>query len=389
MSGFTLRRAVGRLLVTAFVTGVGAGPSPSAWAQASSAAPPAPWWESITLNGMAAGSYGYNFNRPPSRKNGYRVFYVDDNTFKIDLIELVVQKPTPRPGDAGFRMDLTVGGSIPRVVAAAGLFRDADGHAGDIDMHQAFVTYNARVGRGLRLDLGKFATPMGYEVIDGYDGYNDNATRSFLFGYAIPFTHTGLKLSYPFSDRAAGMIYLVNGWDNATDNNGKKSVGAQLGLTPCAAFSAYVNFLSGVESPDGFGNARWVLDGVANWKVTPGLSIGLNADTGREDVTVLQGDVHFETRATWSGLAGYLRYAVCERLALIARGETFRDQYGVRTGLDQRLTEFTLTPELKVAPGLVLRADLRYDHSDIKAFESDSGLKDHQTTLLLNALVVF
>ena len=390
MRGAFLMRALGCLVVMAVAAGAGFGPPPASWAEESAAAAaPTPWWESVTVNGMVSGSYSYNLNKPASGLNGYRVFDFSDRSFKVDVVELVLQKPLVNAGDAGFRVDLEAGGSIPQVSASAGLFRDADGAAGDLDLQQAYVGYVANVGRGLRFDFGKFVTPMGYELIEGYDGYNDNATRSFLFGYAIPFTHTGLKLSYPFSDKASGMLYLVNGWDNATDNNRDKSVGAQLGLTPCAAFSAYMNFLSGVERPDGSGNARWILDGVVNWKLTPGLSIGLNVDEGREDVTALQGDVHYQTRATWSGLAVYVRFAVCERLALIARGETFRDEYGVRTGLDQRLTGFTLTPELKVAPGLVLRADLRYDHSDINAFESDSGSKDHQTTLLMNALVTF
>src|SRR5674476_1529148 len=89
----------------------------------------------------------------------------------------------------------------------------------DVDLQQAFVSWIAPVGSGLRLDAGKFVTHFAYEVIDGYDGYNDNATRSFLFGFAIPYAHTGLNASYTFSDQIAGMVMLVNGWDNAKDNN--------------------------------------------------------------------------------------------------------------------------------------------------------------------------
>jgi hypothetical protein len=36
---------------------------------------------------------------------------------------------------------------------------------------------------------------MGYEVGEGPDGYNDNASHSFLFGWAIPITHTGLRIT--------------------------------------------------------------------------------------------------------------------------------------------------------------------------------------------------
>ena len=65
-----------------------------------------------------------------------------------------------------------------------------------------------RSGAACASTSGSSSPTTGYEVIDGYDGFNDNATRSFVFGYAIPFTHTGLKASYTFSDQVAGMLML-------------------------------------------------------------------------------------------------------------------------------------------------------------------------------------
>ena len=55
---------------------------------------------------------------------------------------------------------------------------------------------------------GKYATHMGYEVIGGYDGYNDNFSRGFIFGYGIPFTHTGLKATYAFNSKIAAMVSI-------------------------------------------------------------------------------------------------------------------------------------------------------------------------------------
>src|SRR5262249_16662516 len=149
------------------------------------------------VDGFLSASWSYNANRPDTRVNGYRVFDFDDETFKLDVAELVLQHAATKPKTAGFRVDAAMGGSIPRVSAASGLFRDpATGIGEDVDLQQAYLSYLAPVGSGLHLDAGKFITPLGAEVIDGYDGWNDNATRSFLFGYAIPFTHTGLRASY-------------------------------------------------------------------------------------------------------------------------------------------------------------------------------------------------
>ena len=52
---------------------------------------------------------------------------------------------------------------------------------------------------GLRLEMGKFTSPYGTEVIDGYEGWNDQVTRSLIFVLG-PYTHTGLRASYSFSD---------------------------------------------------------------------------------------------------------------------------------------------------------------------------------------------
>jgi hypothetical protein len=157
--------------VVACIVGV-AGLGPLRAALAAEAATPTPWYQAIQVNGFVSASYSYNFNRPDTRTNTLRVFDFDDNTFKIDVFELVAQKPASNPRDAGFRADLAFGGSIPRVSAAAGM------SAYDVDLQQAYASYIAALGSGLRLDAGKFITPFGYEVIEGYDGWNDHATRS-------------------------------------------------------------------------------------------------------------------------------------------------------------------------------------------------------------------
>src|SRR5258705_7950397 len=63
----------------------------------------APTWPSeVTLNGFLSSGYSWNSNRPTSGTNQFRVFDFDDNTFKVDVFELVVQKPVSRPRESGF-----------------------------------------------------------------------------------------------------------------------------------------------------------------------------------------------------------------------------------------------------------------------------------------------
>ena len=353
--------------------------------------PPVPWYQQIAFNGLVSVSYVGNFNSPPSGTNQFRVFDADNGTFKLDVAEFDVQRAAVRPGDAGFRVDLTFGSSISKVTAASGLFRDENGEAGDLDIHQAFLSYIAPAGRGLRFDAGKFTTHIGYEVIEGYDGFNDNHSHSFLFGYAQPVTHTGLRVTYPFSDTVSAQVVLTNGWDNAKDNNTGKSIGGQLLAAPFPGLTVTLNYLGGPEQAGTNSHVRHAFDLVAVGKAWSALTLAMNYDYGQEDQVAIAETAGGGRRdASWQGVAGYGRYTVTERFALILRGEWFDDPQGARTGYAQSLTEVTLTPEFRPHPKFVLRGDLRRDHSSRPVFEqSDGTFGASQVTLSVNALVVF
>ncbi len=356
------------------------------------AAPPsAPWYQTISFNGLVSTSYVADLNAPASRTIPFRVFDSDDRSIELDVVEFVVQRPVSKPGDVGFRADLTFGTLEPRVTAALGLFRDASGHAGDFDLRQVFVSYVVPAARGIKIDAGKFVTHVGYEVSDGYDGFNDNHSRGLLFGYAEPFTHTGLRVSYPFSDRVSAQLLVVNGWDNARDNNSGKSIGAQVALTPSPRVSLTANYLGGPEQANNNSNLRHLFDAVAIFKATPALTLTANYDYGREAAVTLPVTAGGGVRdSTWEGLAGYARYALSRRTAITLRGEWFDDPEGARTGYVQTLKEMTLTPEFRPHPMLIVRGDLRCDWSDRAVFElSDGTFGLSQVTASVNALFVF
>jgi len=269
---------------------------------------------------------------------------------------------------------------------SAGLFRDPILGPEDIDVHQAFLSYVAPIGSGLKIDVGKFITHFGYEVIQGYDGWNDNATRSILFGFAIPFTHVGARASYTLSPKASVMAMVVNGWDVARDNNKSKSIGAQIALTPVAPLSIYLNGMWGPEQAGNEKNKRGLLDGVATLRAGR-LILGVNGDYGTDQIdTDTPGIVQ---AVKWTGVAGYVRITCSSSFALSARAETFNDPNGVRTGIGQTLSEFTLTPELRVTPHLLIRGDARIDRSTRPVFEKPAEFVKTQPTALIEAIYSF
>jgi hypothetical protein len=340
------------------------------------------WFNDLAVNAFVSTAYEYNANRPTNGASSYRVFDFSDNSFNLDVAELVVQIAASKPNDAGFRVDFAAGNSIPQIS------KTQDQTAAEFDLQQAFASYIAPLGSGLRFDVGKYVTHLGYEVIEGYDGYNDNYSRSILFGYAIPFTHTGVKASYAFSSKVAGMVEVVNGWDLLRDNNHSKSVGAQLSLTPIAPLQVLLNWIGGPELANNNHSNRNVFDVVAILKPTSTLTLGLNGDYGKENGTSL---VNPGSDATWKGIAGYGTLALTSKFSVALRGETFRDEDGVRlgTGTNATLSEGTLTPAYKFTDHVLLRGEVRYDKANQPILTKRGTLADKQTTVAANVIFVY
>lgn len=358
--------------------------------------------DGVELHAFASSSYTFNFNQPTQRPpnsatNVNRIFDADHNSFKFDVGELVILKDTPKAGDVGFRTDLTYGFSVPEVTQSTA--DTGDTQSSQFDVQQAYVSYHAPIGSGLQLDFGKFITHIGAEVIEGYDGFNSNFSRSFLFGLAIPFTHTGLRASYAINDTISVMGMVANGWDITVDNNDGKTLGAQIAITPSDSVSLLLNWAGGQEAIGGTvafsNNTTHIFDVVLDIALTNKTSAQLNFDYG------IQANGAAGTRgdAEWWGAAGILRHDYNKWFSMNLRGEFFNDQDGTRTtsaatlptGQGMQLWEITVTPEVRINQNMVVRMEYRHDKSNQNAFfGSGAGqTKDTQDTIALNALFYY
>lgn len=344
----------------------------------------------IEVHGFVSSSYSYNFNQPSNNTNALRVYDFDDNSFKLDNAELVFKKDASDIGDVGFRMDLTFGFSGPQTNKASGgpSVSGTDVTDDDFDLQIGFVQYNAAIGSGLLIDVGKFATHVGAEVMDGYDGWNYTFSRSFLFNYG-PFTHTGVRVQYALSDTVGLLGMVSNGQDNQTDDNSAKGIGGQISWAALDNATLYFNYYGSAESQTGDTNNtkdfRNFYDIVADIGLTDKLSLNLNMVYGTED------NANGRTLdAEWFGFSGIARYDVNNWLSLNFRGQYFDDKDGFRSGTTQELTAFTFTPEVRVNNNMVVRAEYRHDDSSATPFTDDNGnSQDTQDTVAFNALFYF
>ncbi|GMR04484.1 MAG: hypothetical protein BMS9Abin23_0382 [Thermodesulfobacteriota bacterium] len=338
--------------------------------------------DQVKVKGFVSAGYNYNFNTPDSKAINFRPFNNKDNSFNLELAGLVFEKEASAPGDAGFRIDLDYGFTIPEQIRSTGLSLESD----QFDLRQAYVRWVAPVGNGLTLDFGKFITEMGAEVIEGADGWNYNYSRSLLFYYTIPFTHTGLRASYTPNDYVSFVAAVVNGWDNVVDNNSAKSFLIHAAITPTKTTTVNLKYIVGAERDDNNRDLRHVVNVNFTQEFLEKFTFNLDLVYGSEDSAVVVNET-----ATWSGVSGIIRYAVNDMIALNLRGEFLDDNDGSRTGTKQQMWEFTFTPEFAVSKNIIIRPEYRHDASDSKVFDKDNILADSKTqdTVGINVLFYF
>ena len=261
--------------------------------------------KALGLSVYLQAGYTYNNNASDGELNDLRAFDKKANSFVLDLAEIVFAKD-PASGAMGYKVKISAG-ETAKYIHSAGLVSSA----GDdpFDITEASISYILPVGKGLRFDIGKMGTFIGAEVMEAID--DPNYSRSFLFAWAEPLTHTGVKMSYVFSDALNASASVVNGWDNSSDNNRGKSYGLSVGYTPVESFSLLVNGITGPEQDEQGPNAptvgssssnkRSLLDVVATIKPVKPLSIILNTDNGREQNVPAGGP------AEWRGYAGMVQ----------------------------------------------------------------------------------
>ena len=356
--------------------------------------------EGLGMSGYVDMGYNFNFNRPDTgsttsgrnvTSNNGRVFDRVANNFTIHSADLTFEKLSSSQSPIGFRTDLMFGDDAEQI-HATGL---GDVAAGDnplpFDLAQAYVTYKAPIGEGLDLKVGKFVTLLGAEVIRSIDNWN--YSRSYMFGYAIPFTHTGALASYPLGEWGSTTWGLVNGWDRADENNSFKTILGNVTLTPFKGVTLGTNLITGAERASDNRNDRTVLDVVATWQPIDKLTLMANYDNGHES-NLLHGTTagtKGTDGANWSGVALYAKYDLTDKWSLAGRWERFNDPDNVRTGFASLggttpegidFTEYTLTSQWQLYTHLLARLEYRHDAASEKVFFSNNAsLTNGQDTI--------
>ncbi len=360
---------------------------------AAPAAPAGPSLASLlgptSVSGFVDLYYGQNFNNPTSQNTGLRFFDSPTNQFGLNMVELVVDKaPDATNSRTGYHVALGFGQAMNVV--------NSSEPKGGLNyaqyLKEAYFSYLAPVGKGLQIDVGKFVTPHGAEVIETKDNWN--YSRGILFSYAIPYYHFGARAKYTFNDKYSLTGYFVNGWNNVVDNNTGKTYGMSFGWNPNKKFGVTEQYMAGPEQSGNNSQWRQLTDTVITYSPTSKLSFIVNGDYGRGDRIPLEEGL--SQPVFWTGVAGYVKYAFNGSTAFSTRYEYYDDHDGFTTGFmvdglpaGVHFHEFTTTFEKLVAHHIISRLEFRRDMSNENVFSKGVTPVNSQNTLTAGLVFTF
>ena len=368
----------------------------------------------ITVGGYIEGGYTVSFSRPPKDVLAGRVFDTKNNKIVLDQFDLYVDRPVDygkaaanHTIDIGAHMDFIYGWDTGLVHSSGiydnpatlgvtkGYYSSRTQPENQADFNQAYIDVALPIGSGLRIRAGKFVTLLGYEVINPTQ--NNFYSHSYLFGFAIPFTHTGVMGEYKLNDDWLIDAGITRGWNQSLrDNNGDPDLLAGVTYTPQESdFLKKWTFIANLsEGPQGTkDNGDWwtVIDLQAKYAMNEKLSLAANADYGSAPHAA-----GVAGAAQWYGIAGYAAYVLCDYATLNARAEWYGDAKSFTIGTAggaENLYEITLNADIKPFPSdailqnLVIRPELRLDYSNKVFF--NGGTKHDQFTFGLDAYFAF
>ena len=329
--------------------------------------------KSVTISGSVDGYYRYNFANATgySNSNSFTSFTKSQSAFAFGMASLKADA-TALSGKVTATVDLGFG---PRAEEFS--YYEYASKSSLALVKQLYVTY--ALSSKIKLTAGKFATHVGYEVLDA--PLNRNYSMSYMFTNG-PFSHTGIK-----ADITAGpigfMVGVANFIDETSSTTNVKTLIAQVsGGSKNGKIKAYLNYAGFYGSKEGANpiglESLSQLDLVVTGTVTDKFNIGFNGTMQKRNQVVNASTVD----GSWYGAALYLNVDPTPTLGLTLRSEYISDSkiiyYGTKNifantlSLNCKAGPFTFIPEIRVETA----------QSEIYQKNNGTGTKSTATGLL-------
>jgi hypothetical protein len=254
-------------------------------------------------------------------------------------------------GMVSFKVDQTLGKFAGTIDLGVGKRADEFSY-NDKDLatsvKQAYVSFAPT--SAIKFTAGKWATHIGYELLDAYS--NRNYSMSYGFSYG-PFFHTGLRADIALGGKSAFMIGMAQPTDFADASKDLKMVIAQFSTaTKDDKLKAFLNYQGGKDKTQ----FDLVLNGVVN------SVFGINYD----------GTVCNLAGTSWTSNAVYFNYDPSAKVGFTLRSEYFNDAKGA-AGVGTSIFQNTLSANIHLKK-LTLIPELRLDNAADKVFVNGTNV---------------
>ncbi len=214
---------------------------------------------------------------------------------------------------------------------------------------QAFISY--QVSSKVKLTAGKWATHVGWELVDAYANRNYSMSYGFSNG---PFFHTGVKADISLGGKTALMVGIANPTDfSTTTSQGKMAIAQLSTATKDDKLKVYLNYQGGTIATTPATVKLSQVDLVLNYAASSKLGVVYNSSLQNVD------------GKSWSTNALYLNYDPTSTFGLTWRNEIFDDFNALKTG--GTIFASTLSGNFKVG-NLTIIPEFRLDNSSNKTF---------------------
>lgn len=339
------------------------------------------------ISGYIDGSYNYLVNSNEFTSGIHdRVFDINENGFTLQQASLTLAYQPKQGFGALFNPMI---GRDTYTFSPYGWDPDYGSQWVGFAIPQAYLQY---AWNSFTLMAGNFLEIAGAESLQPI--INTNFSRGILYGYAEPFTVTGLRGTYVVNDKLTLIGGINNGWDNIRDWSRSKTIEWGLAYTLNSIFSFSLQGYTGQEratpakdfGPEG---TRNLIDLIATINATENLSFIINYDYGWQTKAALPSGNFAE--AVWQGVAAYMNYKFNDKWLSSIRGEIFSDRNGYRTDVAQCWKELTLSLGYIPIKNLELRAETRHDYSNVASFVNKNGVttSHNQQSYALEAFYKF
>ncbi|MFZ4057467.1 MAG: outer membrane beta-barrel protein [Ferruginibacter sp.] len=329
--------------------------------------------KTLVISGSADAYYRYNFAGKTA--NNYTSFTNSQNSFELGMASIKADA-TALSGKITATVDLGFGRRAEEFSYNDGVTTGKNGYISLSNIKQLYVTYapSAKV----KFTVGKFATHVGYEMVDAY--LNRNYSMSYMFTNG-PFFHTGVKADFTLG-KVGLMAGVTNYTDQSTSTTNVKSVIAQIsGASKNGKVKAFLNYVGSYGSkslsiPGGLESLSQI-DLVVTGTVTDKFNIGFNGTLQSRNIGIKTG--------SWKGAAVYLNVDPTASIGLTLRSEFIGDNDMIYFGT-KNIFANTLSLNYKVGP-LTIVPELRFESAQSGIFLKKDGTASKSTATGLVAVM--